>query len=66
MKRLINLFLVAVIVVGTGIGPNMPMARRAAIVDCYKQFSAQGISSGWHVVSEGYADDGSYKVTMER
>ena len=66
MRKFVNLFvLLAIVVVGHGYGPNVPMARRAAVVDCYKQFNDQGIHKGFRIVSEGVADDGGYEVTME-
>ena len=64
------LAILGITVIGTGYPPTgmsgsqaKMMARRAAIVSCYKQLSEEDIHSGFRIVGENW-DGGSYEVEM--
>ena len=70
LKKAAVLAILGVTVIGTGYPPTgmngsqaKMMARRAAIVSCYRQLSEEGIHSVFRIVGENL-DGGSYEVEM--
>jgi len=64
MKALVNWVMLAVVAVGVGYGPNGPLARRAAVVDGYRQLAQQGIAKGF-VITNTIFENNKCIVTME-